>query len=70
MSDLKKGDEESGHPRIRITLTSRNKEEVEKGASLPLSSFTTRFTRHARSHMLSLLLPPPLYTQSLQHPHL
>jgi len=53
MSDLKKGDEESGHPRIRITLTSRNKDEVEKGASLPLSSFPTRFTRHARSHMPS-----------------
>ena len=32
MSDLKKGDEESGHHRIRITLTSRNKDEVEKGA--------------------------------------
>jgi hypothetical protein len=31
MSDLKKGDEESGHHRIRITLTSRNKDEVEKG---------------------------------------
>jgi hypothetical protein len=35
MSDLKKGDEESGQPRIRITLTSRNKDEVEKGSFFP-----------------------------------
>jgi hypothetical protein len=32
MSDLKKGEEDSGHHRIRITLTSRNRDEVEKGA--------------------------------------
>jgi hypothetical protein len=76
MSDLKKGDEESGHHRIRITLTSRNKDEVEKGAFLFLPfppvarvprlrlpcCLATAFI-HVSTRMVSL-------TSSLQHPPL